>query len=51
MVEIEDDRILGGAEIQVVLMGVGVRLRLNYAETEITCQIDELQKKNEAADE
>lgn len=34
LLEFEWDRLMGGVEFTFVLLGLGVRLRLNYAETE-----------------
>jgi hypothetical protein len=34
MIEIEHDAIMGGVEATCVLLGVGFRIRWNYAETE-----------------
>lgn len=38
-IEIEDDRILGGWEFTVVLLGVGFRFCYNYAETELVVRL------------
>ena len=34
MCEFEDDRIMGGVEFSLMIMGIGFRVRWNYAETE-----------------
>lgn len=34
LIEVEDDRILGGVEATIVILGVGFRARWNYAETD-----------------
>lgn len=33
-IEFEDDRIMGGVEVTVIILGLGFRARWNYAETE-----------------
>lgn len=33
-IEIEDDRTMGGVEATLIILGVGVRFRWNYAQTE-----------------
>lgn len=33
MVEVEDDRIMGGVEVTVIILGLGFRMRLNHTET------------------
>lgn len=38
-IEIEDDRILGGWEFTLVILGVGFRFRYNYAETELVLRL------------
>lgn len=35
----EWDRMLGGVEVTVILLGLGFRLRYNYAETEVLEEI------------
>lgn len=40
-IELEDDRIMGGAEFTVIVMGLGFRVRWNYARTEQVNQITE----------
>jgi hypothetical protein len=49
--EFEWDRIMGGIETTIVILGVGIRIRYNYAETEnvlhIKEQVDELTKQIE----
>jgi hypothetical protein len=46
VIEFEDDRCMGGAEITLIVLGLGFRLRWNYEETEqvkeIIKQMDEL---------
>ena len=39
LVEFEDDRIMGGVELTAILLGVGFRVRFNYARTE---KVDEM---------
>lgn len=34
MIEVEDDRIMGGVEMTLVVVGVGFRVRWNYKRTE-----------------
>lgn len=38
--EVEDDRIMGGVESTLILLGLGVRVRWNWRETEKTREID-----------
>jgi hypothetical protein len=38
--EIEDDRIMGGVETTLIVLGLGFRLRWNYARTEQVDQIN-----------
>jgi hypothetical protein len=38
-IEVEDDRIMGGVEATVIVLGIGVRVRWNYAKTEKVAQI------------
>jgi hypothetical protein len=46
MIEVEDDRMMGGVEATVIVLGLGVRVRWNYRETEeardLARRIDEL---------
>lgn len=48
MIELEDERSMGGLELTVIILGLGFRLRWNYAVTEqvesIRQQIQELQE-------
>lgn len=34
MIEVEDDRMMGGVEATVIVLGLGLRVRWNYTETE-----------------
>lgn len=43
-VEFEDDRMMGGVEVSMILLGLGFRLRWNYKETE---QFKEVKKMAE----
>jgi hypothetical protein len=38
--ELEDDRIMGGVEFTLILLGLGLRVRWNYASTETVEKID-----------
>lgn len=38
-IEMEDDRIMGGVEATVIILGVGVRLRWNYTITDETAGV------------
>lgn len=44
--EVEDDRIMGGVEATVIVLGLGLRVRWNYAKTErveeIKASVDEI---------
>jgi hypothetical protein len=40
-IEVEDDRSMGGAEATVVLLGLGFRIRVNYAKTPMVDHIEE----------
>lgn len=48
-VEFEDDRAMGGVEITVILLGVGIRWRWNHTETEaragIVRQVTEIKSR------
>lgn len=41
MIEVEDDRMMGGIEATVIVLGLGVRVRWNYAVTEKVADIQE----------
>lgn len=45
MFEIEDERSMGGIEATVIIMGLGFRVRWNYAQTEMVDDI--IQKVSE----
>ncbi len=38
-IEFEDERIMGGIEITVVILGLGLRVRWNYTETDQVCEM------------
>ena len=51
-IEFEWDRILGGAEITIIILGLGFRVRWNYAETktvlDLKNKVDELIERHDA---
>jgi len=44
-IEFEDDRMMGGVETTIILLGLGFRLRWNYKETEFSKEFDERLKE------
>ncbi len=42
LIEFEDDRIMGGIEATVTILGLGVRVRYNYT---VTAQVEEIQAR------
>lgn len=49
LIEVEDDRIMGGVEATIILLGVGLRVRWNYAETEAVTDMKEQVEKIDRA--
>ena len=49
MIEVEDERNMGGVEATVILLGLGFRVRWNYAITEqvedLLAQVEEIHKR------